>query len=166
VFRNMSAGWSKIKYKQDLPPLGGYGKMPFRRNLIPLRTAGATIFAAFVGINCIAFKVTKAKMWLQMVYRAEDKEALTYYEPLLEAENDRRFLRWKKEKIESEALNIVGAGYDPDFLPGNEELYYNKAINQTPHIMCEELGFSGGDNVMADSMRWYYTRFENLQCGP
>ena len=61
-------------------------------------------------------------------FQYEDDQAWTSLEPLLEAEHDRRLLRWSKEKIESEALNIVGAGYDPEYLPGSNEVMNNKQM--------------------------------------
>ena len=68
------------------------------------------------------------KVCFNFIFQYEDDQAWTSLEPLLEAEHDRRLLRWSKEKIESEALNIVGAGYDPEYLPGSNEVMNNKQM--------------------------------------
>merc|ERR1712038_407671 len=164
--KDMSTGWSKIKYRQDLPPAGGYKPLPYKRSLVPLRLTGLSIFGVTVGLTYIGLQLQKARVRVHKANQAENDQAFNALAPLLQAENDRRDLRWTKEKIESEALNIVGAGYDPDYLPGNLEVMNNKKRWESPHSICDHRKYSTGDDKLTDSMRYFYTRYQNIQLGP
>jgi len=118
-----SGGWSKIKYRQDMPPPGGYGAIPYKRN-IPVR--GPSGYMMFGLATAVTLVTARFHWWKMRVYRAqeeEDNQAEICLVPLLEAEKDRQLLRQCKEKIESEALNIVGAGYDENYVPGDGNVY-------------------------------------------
>jgi len=159
---------SSVKYKQDLPPKGGYGPLPYKRNLKPLRLSGYSLLGVVSGITYLGFQWSRAQLNVNMANKYEDDQAWTSLEPLLEAEHDRRLLRWSKEKIESEALNIVGAGYDPEYLPGSNEVMNNKQMFVAPIRTPENASgtSANGESKLSESLKWYYTRFENLVCGP
>lgn len=110
----------KIKYKQDLPPPGGYGLIPYLKNLPRRGPSGFVLAGMVVAAGFMSFRTVRKSI---KVYRLEVKEAaereMIYY-PLLEVERDRHILREYKQTMESEALNIVGTGRDPDYMPGQD----------------------------------------------
>ena len=145
-----SAGWKDIKYKQDLPPPGGYGSVPYKRNL-PLRgPSGWTLGALVLAIHGFAYYKLNTEMVYFNLTRKENAEAEFAYVPLLEAEKDRAHLLLHKENIESEALNIVGTGYDPDYKPGQFDSF---------HVQRYEEPLVGGTSLFFHQVReWYGNR--------
>lgn len=121
-----------MNYKQDLPPSGGYGKIPFKRN-IPVRgPSGYHIIAMSAILGYAGLKTFRAN---KLVFREEvreNKEAEMALLPLLEAEKDRNILRNYKEAMESEALNIIGTGYDPDHVVGGKDLFNIERWREPP----------------------------------
>nr|XP_009858984.1 NADH dehydrogenase [ubiquinone] 1 alpha subcomplex subunit 13-like [Ciona intestinalis] len=120
----MSAGWKNIKYRQDMPPPGGYGAVPYKRNLPVRGLGGFALFGLGIGLSAIGVKMLWERKVLEEFTNQESHQAELVYYPLLQAEKDRTELRLHKEKIESEALNIVGTGFDPTYEPGMGNVYH------------------------------------------
>ncbi|CAK8678685.1 NADH dehydrogenase [ubiquinone] 1 alpha subcomplex subunit 13-like [Clavelina lepadiformis] len=113
-----STGWKNIKYRQDLPPPGGYGAIPYKRNLPVRGPSGFVIFGLGIAVHGLGLYLMQKKKRLTEHRIEENRSAENCLMPILEAEKDRQYLRFWKEQVESEALNIVGSGYDLDFKPG------------------------------------------------
>lgn len=155
----MSGGWSKIKYRQDMPPPGGYGAVPYKRN-IPVR--GPSGYMMFGLATAVTLVTARFHWWKMQVYRAqeeEDAQSEVCLLPLLEAEKDRTILRHYKEKIESEALNIVGTGFDEDFIPGEGNVFSNKRWSDPIMNPYMETSFF-------TSIRNWYGQSGIPKCGP
>uniref|UniRef100_A0A6F9DLC9 NADH dehydrogenase [ubiquinone] 1 alpha subcomplex subunit 13 n=1 Tax=Phallusia mammillata TaxID=59560 RepID=A0A6F9DLC9_9ASCI len=115
----MSTGWSDIKYRQDMPPPGGYGSIPYKRNLPVRGPSGYMMFGLVTAITLSGFRLHLRQ---RQLCRDEMKESLSAEKlliPLMDAEKDRHDLKIIKETVESEALNIVGTGYVPDHKAGD-----------------------------------------------
>ena len=152
----MSAGWKDIKYRQDLPPPGGYGAVPYKRNLPVRGPSGAIMLGLLVATQGLGYYIHgKSFKYAQMV-NEENNQAELCLEPLLDAERDRAFLRNWKEKVESEALNIVGTGYDPDYKPGQQSF----------HVDRFEFTHSDGEVTLMTRIKDWYNFFGVPRCGP
>lgn len=153
-----SAGWKDIKYRQDLPPPGGYGKVPYKRNL-PIKGPNALILSGLlITIHGLAYREYSKAIDHFVLIKRENKQAEICYLALLEAEKDRAHLLMHKENVESEALNIVGTGYDPDYKPGKFDVYHSDRY-QYP--------FVGGPSTFFTKVRdWYTNRVWEPRIGP
>ena len=156
-----SAGWKNITYRQDLPPPGGYGAVPYKRNL-PLRgPSGITIWGLVFATHGAAYWLHEKKIkWHHMVV-SENKQAELCLEPLLDAEKDRAMLRYWKQTVESEALNIVGTGYDPDYKPGTGDVFETDRY----HDPVREFKNFWGINLLTKIKSWYEST-RVARCGP
>ncbi|KAJ1060736.1 hypothetical protein K5549_019238, partial [Capra hircus] len=91
------------KVKQDMPPVGGYGPIDYKRNLPRRGLSGYSMFA--VGIGALLFGYWSMMRWNRERRRLqiEDFEARIALMPLLQAEKDRRVLQMLRENLEEEA---------------------------------------------------------------
>uniref|UniRef100_A0A8B9W7F2 NADH dehydrogenase [ubiquinone] 1 alpha subcomplex subunit 13 n=1 Tax=Bos mutus grunniens TaxID=30521 RepID=A0A8B9W7F2_BOSMU len=91
------------KVKQDMPPVGGYGPIDYKRNLPRRGLSGYSMFA--VGIGALLFGYWSMMKWNRERRRLqiEDFEARIALMPLLQAEKDRRVLQMLRENLEEEA---------------------------------------------------------------
>ncbi|XP_059846971.1 NADH dehydrogenase [ubiquinone] 1 alpha subcomplex subunit 13 isoform X1 [Hypanus sabinus] len=124
---------ASVKVTQDLPPPGGYGPVDYKRNVPRRGLSGYSMFGIGVGILIFGywrlFKWNRERRRLQI----EDLEARIAMMPLLQAEQDRRYLRLLRENLEEEAKIMkdvpgwkVGESvYHSDrwFTPSVEELF-------------------------------------------
>ncbi|XP_005999477.1 NADH dehydrogenase [ubiquinone] 1 alpha subcomplex subunit 13 [Latimeria chalumnae] len=94
---------SASKVKQDMPPLGGYGAIDYKRNLPKRGLSGYSMFG--LGIGVLLFGYWKLFKWNRERRRLliEELEARIALFPLLQAEIDRRALRLLRENLEEEA---------------------------------------------------------------
>ena len=152
-----SAGWKDIKYRQDLPPPGGYESIPYKRN-IPIRgPSGAVMLGLLVAIHGLGLWCHHKKADYGYLKSQENHSAELCMEPLLDAERDRANLRNWKETVESEALNIVGTGFDPDFKPGATGAFSTDRYHDT--IM------TGPSMLLSRIQNWYHMN-GIPRCGP
>ncbi|XP_049733499.1 NADH dehydrogenase [ubiquinone] 1 alpha subcomplex subunit 13 isoform X1 [Elephas maximus indicus] len=92
------------KVKQDMPPLGGYGPIDYKRNLPRRGLSGYSMLA--VGFGTLLFGYWRMMKWNRERRRLhiEDLEARIALMPLLQAERDRRVLQMLRENLEEEAI--------------------------------------------------------------
>jgi len=141
-----------------MPPPGGYGAIPYKRN-IPIRgPTGWVLFALSFGMTALAIRLYKSQMRLYQYEMDESFQAENALMPLIEAEKDRAMLRQQKETVESEALNIVGSGYNTSFKPGEVNGNYSYKNYEPPT--------GNDDSLLMPAIYSYYglTRFP--RCGP
>jgi len=95
----------KIPYKQDMPPPGGYKKIPFARN-IPVRIPlpGFSFGAAILGLTGLGWVGVWYGMKKVRALKEERAIARLSMLPLLIAEQDRITLRQMHAKLEEEKL--------------------------------------------------------------
>ena len=158
-----SAGWKDIKYRQDLPPPGGYGSVPYKRNLPVRGPSGLVLWGLVLATHAFPYFLLLKKNEFRYLTESENKQALLSLQPLLDAEKDRAMLRYWKENVESEALNIVGTGYDPNYKPGQGDVF---EVSERYHSPVKGIkGFWGID--IGDRIRkWYGGVVRVPRCGP
>ncbi|XP_062888618.1 NADH dehydrogenase [ubiquinone] 1 alpha subcomplex subunit 13 [Mobula hypostoma] len=139
---------ASVKVMQDLPPPGGYGPVDYKRNIPRRGLSGYSMFGIGVGILIFGywrlFKWNRERRRLQI----EDLEARIAMMPLLQAEQDRRYLRLLRENLEEEAKIMkdvpgwkVGESvYHSDrwFTPSVEELFN---LRPREEYLREKYGF-------------------------
>lgn len=107
----MSTVAGELAKKQDLPPPGGYKKIPFAR--IPQKTylSGFQMFAGYViatGIGLVAYYFTAKEVKHEKI---EMRSARNVIQPIMIAERDREFLKQlNRNRKEEEDLmkNVEG----------------------------------------------------------
>ncbi|XP_032127132.1 NADH dehydrogenase [ubiquinone] 1 alpha subcomplex subunit 13 [Sapajus apella] len=92
------------KVKQDMPPVGGYGPIDYKRNLPRRGLSGYSMLA--LGIGTLLYGYWKIVTWNRERRRLqiEDFEARIALMPLFQAETDRRVLHMLRENLEEEAI--------------------------------------------------------------
>merc|ERR1712216_35170 len=123
VFRNLhirkddggSASWDPrmksvkdMPVKQDMPPPGGFPSIRFGRRIANTGPSGAFVFGVSALVMGFGFyKVGQTNMETRAL-RAEVKAARQTLMPLLQAEEDRRFLEYRKGLLEAEETIMKG----------------------------------------------------------
>uniref|UniRef100_A0A2K6SBY5 NADH dehydrogenase [ubiquinone] 1 alpha subcomplex subunit 13 n=1 Tax=Saimiri boliviensis boliviensis TaxID=39432 RepID=A0A2K6SBY5_SAIBB len=92
------------KVKQDMPPVGGYGPIDYKRNLPRRGLSGYSMLA--LGLGTLLYGYWKIIKWNRERRRLqiENFEARIALMPLLQAETDRRVLHMLRENLEEEAI--------------------------------------------------------------
>uniref|UniRef100_A0A2K5QS01 NADH dehydrogenase [ubiquinone] 1 alpha subcomplex subunit 13 n=1 Tax=Cebus imitator TaxID=2715852 RepID=A0A2K5QS01_CEBIM len=92
------------KVKQDMPPVGGYGPIDYKRHLPRRGLSGYSMLA--LGIGTLLYGYWKIVTWNRERRRLqiEDFEARIALMPLFQAETDRRVLHMLRENLEEEAI--------------------------------------------------------------
>ncbi|XP_054981388.1 NADH dehydrogenase [ubiquinone] 1 alpha subcomplex subunit 13-like [Sorex araneus] len=127
--RNGNASTAKraaSKVKQDMPPLGGYGPIDYKRNLPRQGLSGYSMFA--VGIGTLLFGYWPMIKWNRKRRRLqiEDFEARIALMPLLQAQKDRRVLLMLRENLEEEAVIMKDV---PDWRVGESVFHTTGWVN-------------------------------------
>uniref|UniRef100_UPI0019397E64 NADH dehydrogenase [ubiquinone] 1 alpha subcomplex subunit 13-like n=1 Tax=Styela clava TaxID=7725 RepID=UPI0019397E64 len=155
-----SKAWSKIRYKQDMPPPGGYGRIPYLRNLPVRGPSSYGIFGFAIFTFGYGFHIIRKNMKLDEFEKRETRLIEMTYLPLLEAEKDRNHLREYKEIMEAEALNIIGTGSDPDHVVGQHE--WESKRWRAPYHQYPEVIYSWTRAIDL----WYHQYFRKDVPGP
>uniref|UniRef100_A0A7R9E6V2 NADH dehydrogenase [ubiquinone] 1 alpha subcomplex subunit 13 n=2 Tax=Timema TaxID=61471 RepID=A0A7R9E6V2_9NEOP len=102
---------STIKYRQDLPPLGGYKAIPFERIPTKRLFSGYSMFLGYAGITTVGFYLYYLTLKKVTNEELENKGGKFALMPLLMAERDREFLKQIRRNREEEAklmANVPG----------------------------------------------------------
>lgn len=89
------------KYKQDMPPKGGYGPVDYSRKLFN-RIKGKYILAGFFPFTGYAIWLINETRRYNRMHELENTEANVALEPLLFAEKDRMALKLFRQNYELE----------------------------------------------------------------
>ena len=104
---------------QDMPPAGGYDPIRYRKAVPPKGPSGVALFATVVGVMSYGFYQVIRGNQRRNRENVEKQEARRALIPLLQAEEDLRYVEAHRELTKFEAsLGIT----DPDFVPG-ESVY-------------------------------------------
>uniref|UniRef100_A0A8C0CAV8 NADH dehydrogenase [ubiquinone] 1 alpha subcomplex subunit 13 n=3 Tax=Balaenoptera TaxID=9766 RepID=A0A8C0CAV8_BALMU len=141
------------KVKQDMPPLGGYGPIDYKRNLPRRGLSGYSMFA--VGIGTLLFGYWSMMKWNRERRRLqiEDFEARIALMPLLQAEKDRRVLQMLRENLEEEAIIMKDV---PDWKVGESVFHTTRWVTPT---MGELYGLRMNEEILRATygFMWYTT---------
>uniref|UniRef100_A0AAF6YRY8 NADH dehydrogenase [ubiquinone] 1 alpha subcomplex subunit 13 n=1 Tax=Bos taurus TaxID=9913 RepID=A0AAF6YRY8_BOVIN len=131
------------KVKQDMPPVGGYGPIDYKRNLPRRGLSGYSMFA--VGIGALLFGYWSMMKWNRERRRLqiEDFEARIALMPLLQAEKDRRVLQMLRENLEEEATVMKDV---PGWKVGESVFHTTRWV--TP-MMGELYGLRASEEVLS-----------------
>ncbi|KAI4583656.1 hypothetical protein MJG53_006935 [Ovis ammon polii x Ovis aries] len=133
------------KVKQDMPPVGGYGPIDYKRNLPRRGLSGYSMFA--VGIGALLFGYWSMMRWNRERRRLqiEDFEARIALMPLLQAEKDRRVLQMLRENLEEEATIMKDV---PGWKVGESVFHTTRWV--TP-MMGELYGLRTGEEILSST---------------
>ncbi|EPY87236.1 NADH dehydrogenase [ubiquinone] 1 alpha subcomplex subunit 13 [Camelus dromedarius] len=137
-----TASMATSKVKQDMPPLGGYSPIDYKRNLPRRGLSGYSMFA--VGVGALLFGYWNMTRWNRERRRLqiEDFEARIALMPLLQAEKDRRVLQMLRENLEEEAIIMKDV---PDWKVGESVFHTTRWV--TP-IMGELYGLRPREEIL------------------
>ena len=90
--------------KQEMPPKGGFGQVPFARGVPKSRgPSGAAIWAGGLLATVVGFYVVGQSNIARREYKKEKRLARAALIPLLQAEEDARYVAARREEIAKEA---------------------------------------------------------------
>ncbi|KNC85317.1 hypothetical protein SARC_02499 [Sphaeroforma arctica JP610] len=125
---------STFKPPQEMPPPGGFASVDFKRNLPRRGPQGTTIFAmgavAMVGGLYFMGQENRKRRRLKLE-KVANRIAII---PLLQAEEDRRFLREKTKFLADEKILMEGV---PGYVPGEHWYHTDRFV---PHTKVAILG--------------------------
>jgi NADH dehydrogenase (ubiquinone) 1 alpha subcomplex subunit 13 len=135
------------KFRQDMPPPGGYGRIEWAKKIPKKGLSGYSIFGIFFGITGVAWAGYVYECMLKKKWRIEMTDARIAISPLLLAEEHRMYLRQlrKNRDYENELMKDV-PGWVTGTLYG--EPVYNNINKRFPVVHPEAY--------------WAHTRFSNM----
>ncbi|KAJ8304075.1 hypothetical protein KUTeg_017658 [Tegillarca granosa] len=113
---------SRSGFRQDMPPTGGYGDIPYKKALQIPRLKGYTKIAIATGITLAGMYVCTKQIQMNSRLRWEENDARLATWPLVKAEQDRLHLLQVRKNRDAEAELMKNI---PDWKVGT---YYGKPI--------------------------------------
>jgi len=104
----------KIPYKQDMPPKGGYSKIPYHSKVTRRGPSGAWLFAGCAGVMTFGWICVWRGKRLEDATRREIDISRIIQVPFLQAEQDRYVLKALKDNLEKEKILMADVeGWQP-----------------------------------------------------
>ncbi|KAK2173102.1 hypothetical protein NP493_904g00106 [Ridgeia piscesae] len=126
-----------MKFRQDMPPPGGYGPVEWAQKIPRRGLSGYAIFGVAIGISSTAWILYHFERNYKRRYELDMNDARIALEPLLEAERHRAFLKQlRKNRDEENMLMKDVPGWETGTLYG-EPCYHNQA-KRFPDVKPEE----------------------------
>ncbi|KAG5357452.1 NADH dehydrogenase [ubiquinone] 1 alpha subcomplex subunit 13 [Yarrowia sp. C11] len=117
---------------QDLPPVGGYEPVQWRRNLPSRGFRPLVYLAALCGVCGYGFYRALGGIQERRELKREKLWARIYLMPLLQAEEDRQTVRRSIAQLEREKEIMKGTGFDVDKSVYNDGKFHAPALMIPP----------------------------------
>ena len=113
------------KFRQDMPPAGGYGPIEWAKKIPKKGLSGYSIFGIFLGVTGLAWAGYYVEQQYKRRWYIEMNDARVALEPLLVAEEQRMYLtQIRKNRDEENELMKNVPGWETGKIDG-EPVYHN-----------------------------------------